>query len=167
MCVDPAVVAEARARPGDGGARARSPGQEDAGAGRVGPEGVDHGLDGALHDVVGQHDEHGLAVDEVLGQAERLGDAAGILLIGVGQLVDAVLVAVAQQAAGTRRRAVPPVTSMISSMPALTKASMDQAIIGRSQIGRRCLFVMRVSGYRREPVPPARSTPFIASVRGG
>ena len=27
-------------------------------------------------------------------------------------------------------------------------------------MGSRCLFVMRVKGYRREPVPPARMTPF-------
>ena len=40
----------------------------------------------------------------------------------------------------------PPVTSMISSIPALTRASIDQAIIGRSQMGRRCLLVMRVNG---------------------
>ena len=32
---------------------------------------------------------------------------------------------------------------------------------GRSNTGRRCLFVMRVSGSRRDPVPPARTTPFI------
>src|SRR5207247_2924929 len=27
--------------------------------------------------------------------------------------------------------------------------------------GKRCLFVTRVRGYKREPFPPARTTPFI------
>src|SRR5688572_11950749 len=29
-------------------------------------------------------------------------------------------------------------------------------------MGRRCLFVMRVSGWSRVPLPPARMTPFTA-----
>ena len=73
-------------------------GQQDARADRIGPEGVDHGPDGALDDVVGQHDEHRPALGEVRGQAERLGDAARLLLVRVGELVDAVLVPVAEQA---------------------------------------------------------------------
>ena len=39
-----------------------------------------------------------VAVDEPLGQPERLGDAARPLLVGVEEPVDAVLVAVAEQA---------------------------------------------------------------------
>ena len=54
--------------------------------------------DGALEHVVRQHDEHGLSPGEVGGEAECFGDAAGPLLVGVGQLVDAVLAPVAQQA---------------------------------------------------------------------
>ncbi len=73
-------------------------GEQDARADRVGLEGVDHRTDGVLDDVVGQHDEDGAAPGEVRGQAERLGDAARLLLVGVGELVDAVLVPVAQQA---------------------------------------------------------------------
>src|SRR5664280_3195288 len=49
---------------------------------------------------------------------------------------------------------------MISVMPASTSASMHQLIMGRSKIGNRCLLVIRVSGCSREPVPPARMTPF-------
>ncbi len=106
--------------------------KQDAGAVGVGPEGIHHGLYRSLHDVVGQHDEHGFAIDEPFGQAERLGDPAGPLLVGVGEAVDAELMAVAQQAAGTIAGMGPPVTSIISSIPALTRASIDQAIMGRS-----------------------------------
>ena len=41
--------------------------------------------------------------------------------------------------------------------------SIEYVTIGRSKIGSRCLFVIRVSGCSREPVPPARMTPFIAT----
>src|SRR5262249_23007013 len=58
---------------------------------------------------------------------------------------------------------VPPVTSISSVNPALTSASIAYVTIGRSWIGSRCLFVIRVSGWSREPVPPARMTPFIAA----
>jgi hypothetical protein len=53
-------------------------------------------LDGSLHDVVGQHDHRAIAVNESLGQAKRLGDAARPLLIRVQQAVDAVLVTIAE-----------------------------------------------------------------------
>ena len=43
------------------------------------------GPDGPLDDVVGQHDEHRPALGEVRGEAERLGDAARLLLVGVGR----------------------------------------------------------------------------------
>src|SRR3954453_17982484 len=46
-------------------------------------------------------------------------------------------------------------------MPALTSASIAKLTIGRSWIGRRCLFVIRVSGWSLLPVPPARTTPFM------
>ena len=73
-------------------------GQQDARADRIGAERLDHGPDGPLDDVVGQHDEHRPAPGEVLGQPERLGDAARLLLVRVGQLIDAVLAPVAEQA---------------------------------------------------------------------
>src|SRR5690348_17336528 len=47
-------------------------------------------------------------------------------------------------------------------MPASTSASTAYVTIGRSYSGRRCLFVMRVSGASLLPDPPARMTPFIA-----
>src|SRR5665213_1298274 len=56
---------------------------------------------------------------------------------------------------------VPPVTSISSSMPAWTSASTAYVTIGRSYRGSRCLFVIRVSGCRRVPEPPARMTPFM------
>ena len=62
-----------------------------------GPEGVDHRLDRSLHDVVGQHHQHRVAVDESGRQPEGLGDAAGPVLVAVAEPVDAELVAVAQQ----------------------------------------------------------------------
>src|ERR1700745_1895467 len=33
--------------------------------------------------------------------------------------------------------------------------------MGLSYTGNRCLFVTRVSGFRRLPAPPARTTPFM------
>src|SRR5215212_4150831 len=72
-------------------------GQDYAGPGRLGEE-VGHGrAHAALEDVVGQQDHHPVAVDEPLGQPQGLGDAAGPLLVGVQEPVDAVLVAVAEQ----------------------------------------------------------------------
>ena len=44
--------------------------------------------------------------------------------------------------------------------PAAPGASIAQLIIGRSFSGSRCLLVIRVSGWRRLPVPPASTTPF-------
>src|ERR1700683_549985 len=41
---------------------------------------------------------------------------------------------------------------------------MGEYTIGLSYIGRRCLFVTRVSGFSRLPVPPARTMPFIFSL---
>ena len=73
-------------------------GEQDPCPDRIGPERIDHGFDRPLHDVVGQHDEHRIAPDETLGQAKCFGDAARLLLIPVGEPVDAELVAVAQQA---------------------------------------------------------------------
>src|SRR5215207_2185772 len=77
--------------------RVVDPGQDDPGPGRLGQE-VGHGRAHALlEDVVGQQDHHPVAVDEALGQPQGLGDAARLLLVGVQQPVDAVLVAVAEQ----------------------------------------------------------------------
>ena len=64
----------------------------------IGAEGIDHGLDRPLHDVVGQHDQHRVAPDETLRQAQCFGDATGLLLVPVGQPIDAELVSVAQEA---------------------------------------------------------------------
>ena len=58
---------------------------------------LDDRLQRALEDVVGEHHAHLVARDEVLRQPERLGDAAGLLLVAVGEQVDAVLAAVAEQ----------------------------------------------------------------------
>ncbi len=56
------------------------------------------GPEGALDDVVPEHDEHRVAPHEPLGEAQRLGDAPGPVLVGVAEPVDAVLVAVAEEA---------------------------------------------------------------------
>src|SRR6266545_3152637 len=58
---------------------------------------------------------------------------------------------------------VPPVTTISSPIPARTSASTAKLTMGRSPIGSRCLFVIRVSGWRRLPVPPARMTPFTSA----
>src|SRR5581483_6885230 len=51
----------------------------------------------ALEDVVGEEDAATLAADEPLRKPERLGDPAGLLLVGVQEPLDPVLVAVAEQ----------------------------------------------------------------------
>ena len=53
--------------------------------------------DRPLEHVVGEHHDAAVAVDEPLGQPERVRDAAGLLLVAVEELVDAVLVAVTEQ----------------------------------------------------------------------
>ena len=72
--------------------------EDEARAEVLAAEGLDDGPDRPLEHVVGEHDDAGIAVDEALGEAERLRDAARLLLVAVEELVDAVLVAVAEQA---------------------------------------------------------------------
>ena len=64
-----------------------------------------------------------VAVDEALREPERLGDAARLLLVGVEEPLDAVLMPVAEQRKNSPA-CVPPVTSMISVIPAPTSASI-------------------------------------------
>src|SRR3954463_2687485 len=52
-------------------------------------------------------------------------------------------------------------------MPPCTSASIEYATIGRFPSGSRCLFVIRVSGWRRVPLPPARMTPFMRGMLRG
>ena len=59
--------------------------EQDPGAALLAREVLDVRLDRVLHDVVAEHHDELVAVDEVLGQAERLGDAAGLGLVGVAQ----------------------------------------------------------------------------------
>ena len=74
-------------------------GREDDPAAALLPlEVLDDVLDRALEDVVGEHHADTVAADEALGEAERLGDAARLLLVPVGEPVDAELLAVAEQA---------------------------------------------------------------------
>ena len=73
-------------------------GEQDPGTVGVGPEGVHHGPDRVLADVVGQHHQHRVTVDEPGGQAQCLGDPTRTLLVAVAELVDPELVAVAEQA---------------------------------------------------------------------
>ena len=76
----------------------RLPREHDARAELLAGEVVRRGLDRPLEDVVGEHDADLVAADEALGEPERLGDAAGPLLVAVRQQVDAELVPVAEQA---------------------------------------------------------------------
>ena len=59
---------------------------------------LDDRLQRLLEDVVGEHHANLVARDEPLREPERVGDAAGFLLVAVEELVDAVVVAVAEQA---------------------------------------------------------------------
>jgi hypothetical protein len=56
-----------------------------------------------------------------------------------------------------------PVTMRISSIPAAVSLRTGWKIIGSRPTGSRCLLVTLVSGNRREPVPPARTIPFIVA----
>ena len=106
-------------------------GEHDAGPVLLRREVLDDRADRALEHVVGEHHHARVAVDEPLGEPERLGDAAGPLLVAVEELVDAVLLAVAEQAeelAGVRAA----VTSISSVTPAPTSASIAYVTIGRS-----------------------------------
>src|SRR5229473_5548599 len=53
----------------------------------------------------------------------------------------------------------------ISVTPASVSFLTGWKIIGSRPTGSRCLLVTLVSGNRREPVPPARTTPFMRSFR--
>ncbi|HEV3497035.1 MAG TPA: aminotransferase class V-fold PLP-dependent enzyme, partial [Actinomycetes bacterium] len=78
--------------------RLRHPREKDAGALLLGQEVGDRGGQRPLHDVVGEHDDQVVVVDEAAGQAQGLGDASGALLVGVDEAVDPVVVAAAEQA---------------------------------------------------------------------
>ena len=57
-----------------------------------------------LDDVVAEHDADRLAVGEVLAEPERVGDAALALLVGVVQVLEPELAAVAEQPQEVARR---------------------------------------------------------------
>ena len=59
---------------------------------------LDDRSQGRLEDVVGEQHAHLVAADEPLSEPERVRDPAGLLLVGVEQAVDPVVVAVAEQA---------------------------------------------------------------------
>jgi hypothetical protein len=58
---------------------------DDARALFLGAEGVGIGAQGVLENVVAQNDSDGAAVNEIFGQAQGLGDAAGFILNLVGE----------------------------------------------------------------------------------
>jgi hypothetical protein len=60
-------------------------------------EGVDAGPQRSLENVVREKHHAAVAGHELLGEAERLRDPAGLLLVGVEEAIDAELVSVAEQ----------------------------------------------------------------------
>ena len=71
--------------------------QKHPGAGALLPEPLGNRGDAVADQVVPEDDAHGVAVNESLGQAQRLGDAAGALLVRVGETLEAECLAVAEQ----------------------------------------------------------------------
>jgi hypothetical protein len=74
------------------------PGEQDLSAARLCGERLDVRPDAVLDDVVAEHDDDAVVVGEMLGQAERLGDAALAFLVGVVELLEAERLPVAEQA---------------------------------------------------------------------
>src|SRR3989344_4608819 len=54
-----------------------------------------------------------------------------------------------------------PHTTMISVIPDVFSVASGYNTIGLSYTGNKCLFVIRVSGRKRVPSPPATMTPFM------
>ena len=73
-------------------------GEHDARAGRLLLEVLGDRLQRPLEDVVGEQHAHLVARDEPLREPERVGDPARLFLVAVEEPVDAVVVAVAEQA---------------------------------------------------------------------
>ena len=71
--------------------------EDDARAALLPLEVLDRRRDRLLEDVVREHDEDAVAAREPLRQAQRVGDAALALLVGVREPVDPVRVPVAEQ----------------------------------------------------------------------
>ena len=76
----------------------RKLGKRDARTAFLALEVLDDRPERLLEDVVGEQHAHLVAGDEPLGEPERIGDAARVLLVAVEELVDAVVVAVSEQA---------------------------------------------------------------------
>ena len=73
-------------------------GEHDAGATLLPAKGLVARLDRPLEDVVREKDDAPVLGDELLRQAERLSDAAGLVLVGIEEALDAEFVPVAEQA---------------------------------------------------------------------
>ena len=73
------------------------PSEEHARSPSLGGEALDCRRDLLLVEVVGEHDDDRIAADELFGETERLGDAAGALLIGVEEALDSPFVSVAKK----------------------------------------------------------------------
>ena len=122
-------------------------------------EALDRRPDRPPEDVVGEHDEDALVADEALGEPERLGDAAGAVLVGVGEPVDAVLLSVREQpqelagvgAAGDDHDLVDP-----GLHERLDGVGDHRPVVDGEQV------LVRDPRERvsRLPVPPASRTPF-------
>src|SRR5439155_4135344 len=74
------------------------PGEHDPGATRLPVERLHAGPERALEDVVGKQHNAAVPADELLSQAERLGDPTRLFLVRIEKPVDAELMAVAEQA---------------------------------------------------------------------
>ena len=86
------------------------------------PKVLDERRDVVLDDVVAENHADRSSFGEVFAELERVGDAALTFLIGVVDVFEAEVAAVSQQAQKIAG-GVPPVTIMMSLMPALHSVS--------------------------------------------
>ncbi len=120
--------------------------------------------DGVFEDVVAEDQADAVAAGEVLGQAQGLGDAAGAVLIGVVEVFEAELAAVAEQA--DEIAAVVSAGDEQNFLDAGLGHAFEGVIDHRLVVDREQMLVGDLGeGKSREPVPPARITPFMGCLR--
>ena len=134
--------------------RFREPRQDDASAALLTLEVLDRQADRLLEHVVGQHHDDPVALPEALRQAQSVRDAALLLLVGVEEAVDPVVVPVPQQAEELARMCPP------GDEHDLGDAGRDERLDGvrhhRPVVDRQQVLV-RDAGERVEPSAfPAR-----------
>ncbi len=113
--------------------------QHDARPAQLLAKGFDAGPDRPLKDVVGQENDTTVTGHEPLGQAKRLGDAAGLVLVGIQQALDAELLPVAEQAEKLAR--VSPTGDQHDLVHAGAHQRFDRVVDHRAVVDRKQVLV--------------------------